>query len=222
MKIHYQTIIFVVSFVLWSCTTQENHSNDRSTGYEPSISQDISFLDINGFAEDSLGYMWIATLGGLDRYNGYDFLHFSHQASDSTSLLNDFVFSLLIDSSHNIWIGTSSGLNRYNYEKQCFENFSGKYTVPIYSMFEAPDGKIWLATSSGAGYINKEKHHIVFPNRIENVNLLWKDKSQRLWMGLNEERGMAVRKTDREWKYFTLPRSRKVTCIYVESCYSNF
>lgn len=216
MKIHYQTIIFVVSFVLWSCTTQENHSNDRSTGYEPSISQDISFLDINGFAEDSLGYMWIATLGGLDRYNGYDFLHFSHQASDSTSLLNDFVFSLLIDSSHNLWIGTSSGLNRYNYEKQCFENFSGKYTVPIYSMFEAPDGKIWLATSSGAGYINKEKHHIVFPNRIENVNLLWKDKSQRLWMGLNEERGMAVRKTDREWKYFTLPRSRKVTCIYVD------
>ena len=217
MKIHYYaTVISVAFFVLWACTTQENKPNADPAGYEPTTSQDISFLDINDFAEDSLGYMWIATLGGLDRYNGYDFLHFSHQTTDAKSLLNDFVFSLFIDSSHQLWVGTSSGLNKYNYEKQYFERYSGKYTVPVYSMFEAPKGKIWLATPLGAGYIDQARHNIVFPNKPETVNLFWKDKSQRLWMGLNGEKGLAVRKSDKEWKYFVLPEGRKVTCVYVD------
>ena len=63
MKIHYYaTVISVAFFVLWACTTQENKPNADPAGYEPTTSQDISFLDINDFAEDSLGYMWIATL----------------------------------------------------------------------------------------------------------------------------------------------------------------
>ncbi|ETD18565.1 hypothetical protein HMPREF1199_01383 [Hoylesella oralis CC98A] len=216
MKIHYYTTILVVFFVLWGCSTHEYKPDTKQSSYEPIVSQDISFLDINDFAQDAFGYMWIATLGGLDRYNGYDYLHFSHQASDSTSLLNDFVFSLLIDSSHNLWVGTSAGLNRFNYEKQCFERYTATRPAPVYSMFETSDRKVWLATPSGAGYINKEAHKIVFPNKTEAVNLLWEDKSQRLWMGLNGDQGLAVRKNNNEWKYFTLPGNRKVTCIYAD------
>ena len=46
MKIHYHTtVISVAFFVLWACTTQENKPNADPAGYEPTTSQDISFLD---------------------------------------------------------------------------------------------------------------------------------------------------------------------------------
>lgn len=217
MKSRHYIMAFVVFFTLYACTAKDHKLDADPICHEPTISQDISFLDINDFAQDSLGYMWIATLGGLDRYNGYDFLHFVHQANDSTSLLNDFVLCLFIDSAHQLWVGTSCGLNRYNYEKKCFEKFSGKHTVPIYSILETSGGKICLATSAGVGYVDQEHHRITFPGKTEVVNLLWKDKSQRLWKGLNEERGMAVRLNDQKWKYFTLPGNRKVLCIYIDS-----
>lgn len=120
MKSRHYIMAFVVFFTLYACTAKDHKLDVDPICHEPTISQDISFLDINDFAQDSLGYMWIATLGGLDRYNGYDFLHFVHQANDSTSLLNDFVLCLFIDSAHQLWVGTSCGLNRYNYEKKMF------------------------------------------------------------------------------------------------------
>ncbi len=215
-KYHNTVILFIALTLLYACTVREHKPKAKLSSYEPTTSQDISFLDINDFAQDAFGYMWIATLGGLDRYNGYDYLHFSHQASDSTSLLNDFVFSLFIDSSRNLWVGTSAGLNRFNYEKQCFERYTGTKPVAVYSMFEASDGKVWIATPSGAGYINKKAHKVVFPNKTDAVNLLWEDKFRRLWMGLNGDQGLAVRKNNNEWKYFTLPENRKVTCIYAD------
>lgn len=216
MKSRHYIMIFIVFFTLCACTAKDHKLDADPICHEPTISQDISFLDINDFVQDSLGYMWIATLGGLDRYNGYDFLHFVHQANDSTSLLNDFVLCLFIDSDHQLWVGTSCGLNRYNYEKKCFEKFSGKHTVPIYSILETPDGKICLGTSTGVGYVDQERHYIFFSGKTEVVNLLWKDKFQRLWKGLNEESGLAVRLNDQRWKYFTLPGNRKVLCIYID------
>ena len=194
MKIYHYKIILFCLIILGSCTNKRYETTTKPFNYEPNITEDISFLDINAFAQDSLGYMWIATLGGLDRYNGYEFLHFSHQTSDSTSLLNDFVLSLLIDSSHNLWIGTSTGLNRYNYEKQCFEKYFSKYTVPIYSLFESYNGNIWVATPAGPGYIDKKKHSIAFLDLPQSVNLFWEDKAHHLWMGLNEETGLAYKK----------------------------
>lgn len=215
MKIYHYKIILFCLIILGSCTNKRYETTTKPFNYEPNITEDISFLDINAFAQDSLGYMWIATLGGLDRYNGYEFLHFSHQTSDSTSLLNDFVLSLLIDSSHNLWIGTSTGLNRYNYEKQCFEKYFSKYTVPIYSLFESYNGNIWVATPAGPGYIDKKKHSIAFLDLPQSVNLFWEDKAHHLWMGLNEETGLAYKKKEK-WLYFNLPENRKVLCIYTD------
>ena len=35
------------------------------------VSNSLSHLHVRDFCQDSLGYMWIATARGLNRYNGY-------------------------------------------------------------------------------------------------------------------------------------------------------
>ena len=47
--------------------------------------QGISHNTITGIAQDSVGYMWVATASGLNRYNGNQFVQF-HSSNDSNSL----------------------------------------------------------------------------------------------------------------------------------------
>ena len=216
-NICFKEILLIITVLLCSSFIKKpqkpNDGRVVQSMEEPYLSADISFLDVNSFAQDSLGNMWMATLGGLNRYNGYEFEHFSHNSSDSTSLWHDFVFSLLIDSLQNFWVGTANGVSSFDVRTNRFRHYPGIIT-PIYSFFEDHQGQIWVATPSGPGIIDKEKTNVLFPFESRFVNLFWEDSSHRLWMGLNDEQGLAVRKDSLTWEYYTLPEKKSVTCIY--------
>lgn len=176
---------------------------------------DISFLDVNMFVQDSLGYTWIATLGGLNRFNGYEFQHFLSDPLDSTSLDNDFVFALLIDSSGEFWVGTATGVSRFDLMNHEFTRYRG-LIAPVYSFYEEDNGQVWVATTMGPGMVDPREQTVAYPWEPQRVNLFWQDDSRRLWMGLSEEQGLAVRKDQSSWEYYTLPGKRSVTCMYAD------
>lgn len=64
---------------------------------------------------DSHGFMWISTSNGLDRYDGYDFIHFNSRNSGN-ALQSDNVHCVEEDINGNLWIGTENGLNFFNYQ----------------------------------------------------------------------------------------------------------
>lgn len=72
----------------------------------------LSFSDINSFAEDLSGNIWIGTNGGglvyYDRKNG-TFKTYLHNPGDANSLTNDVVVCLYIDHAQKLWIGTYFG-----------------------------------------------------------------------------------------------------------------
>lgn len=212
-------IIFLTTIVFYSSVTAlidlSAQEQTVQTEQHATRSPDISFLDVNAFAQDSLGYMWIATLGGLNQYNGYEYRHFVHIPSDSTSLRHDFVFSLLIDSSHTFWVGTANGVSTFDFESNRFVHYSGSAT-PVYSFFEDHNGQIWVATPLGPGRVDREQQTVSFPLEQQFVNLFWEDNAHRLWMGLSERQGLAVRKEDLSWEYYSLPGNRYVTCRYAD------
>lgn len=219
LMMHLKKVVFISMVIFSSCVanstrTPEDTQVDRIT-WNSRFSSNISFLDVNSFVQDSLGYMWIATLGGLNRYNGYEFQHFLHHPSDSTSLWNDFVFSLMIDSSGNFWVGTANGVSRFDLQTNKFTHFQGKIT-PVYSLYEDHTGQLWAATESGPGLIDRDRQAVIYPWEPNLVNLFWQDDFQRLWMGLSEEQGLAVLHVQSTWEYYTLPGKRSVTCMYVD------
>jgi len=68
----------------------------------------LSDDSVTCFEQDSLGYLWIGTTKGLNRYNGSEFLHWTME----DSLKSDWILSLEFDQKNNLlWIGTSEGLN---------------------------------------------------------------------------------------------------------------
>ncbi|CAG5018017.1 Sensor histidine kinase RcsC [Dyadobacter sp. CECT 9275] len=80
-----------------------------------STAQGLSQGLINDMVQDREGFIWIATKGGLNRYDGYTFKTFTTDPQDSSSISSNSVSNLLEDSKGRLWIGThDAGLNVYD------------------------------------------------------------------------------------------------------------
>jgi len=79
---------------------------------------------INKMVYDSSGYLWIATVDGLNRYDGYSFKTFKHVEGDSTSIQKNMISGLTVDRKGNLWLGFSEGgMSRFDAGCQCFRNY---------------------------------------------------------------------------------------------------
>ena len=81
--------------------------------------RDFNFQHINGehglaqnsvsaLLQDREGYVWVATQGGLHRYDGRDFRLFEQAAGDPASLPDNFVTALAEGEPGTLWVGTNS------------------------------------------------------------------------------------------------------------------
>lgn len=210
-------ILFVIACWICSCAKSDT-STVTETTHEKKVSSKVSYLNIRSFCQDSLGYIWIATLHGLNRYNGYEFFQYFHDTNDSTSLDNDLVFALYLDSSNRLWVGTLTGTNRYDFKSDRFVRYDNnpKYGANVYSFFEDHSKNIWVATHAGPGLIDTLHQKVVYPFQDHCiVNSFWEDDSHRLWMGTNL--GIAECKNDSSWEYYQLPGNRQVTSpVYID------
>ena len=59
--------------------------------------------------QDSRGYLWMGTQGGLDRFNGYEFKQYEHESSDTTSIIDGWIRSIQEDEDGTLWLGTANG-----------------------------------------------------------------------------------------------------------------
>ncbi|MFV0268706.1 MAG: two-component regulator propeller domain-containing protein [Draconibacterium sp.] len=208
-------IILIQTVWLYSCKYSKTTSTPEANNWEK-VSSEISYLNIQSFCQDSLGYIWIATLHGLNRYNGYEFHQYFYDEEDSTSLDNDMIFAIYIDSSHRLWIGTLTGVNLYDSEHNKFIRYSNSSgnNANVYSFHEDHSGNIWVATHEGLGLIDPTQQQVLFSfNSRGIVYSAWEDNFQRLWIGTDI--GLAEYKNDSTWKYYPLPGNRQeITAIY--------
>src|SRR5882724_9108473 len=75
---------------------------------------------VRSIGQDKYGYIWIGTLSGLSRYNGYTVSVFQNIPGDSTSLPYGGAWSILGDLTGNLWIGSNRGLYKFDYATSRF------------------------------------------------------------------------------------------------------
>lgn len=67
--------------------------------------QGLSQNSVNCILKDQQGFIWFGTSDGLNRYDGYEFVIFKNNPSDSFSLPDNFILSLAQSAPDVIWIG---------------------------------------------------------------------------------------------------------------------
>ena len=65
----------------------------------------------NCITEDQQGFIWIGTINGLNRYDGYRFKHYYHHNTDTNSLVNNNVQRLYCDTKGRLWMSTDDGVS---------------------------------------------------------------------------------------------------------------
>jgi len=89
------------------------------------------------FAEDNFGNVWLATGGGLLKYDGSAFTIFD---SDNSPMNTNYVSAVAVDLKGNIWVGTNSGLHVYN-PAGLVELGSYSFTFPVDSFTVVTEGR---------------------------------------------------------------------------------
>ena len=73
------------------------------------LDEGLSELAVNAIKQDPSGFIWIGTEDGLNRYDGYRFLHFTHDPRDATSVPDNYITDMCFDGAGRQWIATDGG-----------------------------------------------------------------------------------------------------------------
>ena len=99
---------------------QNNMMQFQQFGQEDGISKSI----VNTILQDSAGYLWIGSMGGLFRYNGYEFKKAAFLSGEGEQFSNIDSRVLFEDKKYQLWLGTSAGLFQFDKEKEKFFQFN--------------------------------------------------------------------------------------------------
>lgn len=134
------------------------------------VEQGLSQGTVTSIVQDYLGFVWIGTLDGLNRFDGLGFTTYHHDASNPASLTSSAVISLYQDSDSTLWIGTSKGLVRYDRARDQFIRYhvaadDQSPVSPLYvsGIVEGSIGKekrIWIS-AMGLYFVDRSSEKLV-------------------------------------------------------------
>lgn len=107
----------------------------------------LSNLNITAIAQDSKGFLWVGTMDGLNRFDGYDFKIYRNIENDTTSLVKNRVEAIYEDSDGILWVSTlNSGLQYYNRTADEFSRipeFSQRH-CQVFRITEDNQHNLWI------------------------------------------------------------------------------
>ncbi|WP_291720479.1 two-component regulator propeller domain-containing protein [Bernardetia sp.] len=201
-------VIFLLFFVFQNTFVLENQKTTGLYAQTPILewrfdkitSQDgLSQNTVTCMLQDNLGFIWMGTQNGLNRYDASSFKIYKPQ-KNKTSLPDNHITYLLQTEDNFIWIGTQNGgLARLNTITEEFETFSHNSQNPlslsagiVTCILEDSKGRLWVGTSVGGlnlfnptsktfdHYRNDEKNqNSIAQNHITD---LIEDYQKRLWV----------------------------------------
>ena len=183
---------FLLIFFLSFCASaQDNainfqHFNDNNSFIQSPISSLI---------QSKKGFIWLGTMNGLMRFDGYEFIKYSRSKNVEGSISNNHINTVFEDSRENLWIGTENGVNFFNRNTNSFVPIDIRVIKGgrnyISSFIEDPSSNIWVGTFGGLKLLDQENQLLLdLPETANTESLnnsrilsLFLDSDNKLWVG---------------------------------------
>ncbi len=135
-----------------------------------SVTDGLSQSSVYTLAQDKMGFLWIGTQDGLNRYDGQNFQVYKKDPFDSTSISDNHISQLLVDHRNRLWVGTlRGGLNYFDPYTETFIRFmaDGQQAGSIASnqvhcLYQDADYRLWVSTTKGV-------QEILVPDEVEQL-----------------------------------------------------
>src|SRR5580698_5952505 len=120
-----------------------------------STAQGLSQTRVDSIVQDDRGFMWFATQYGLNRYDGYSYKIFTHDAARETSLSCVYIRALFKDRVGTLWVGCDQFLDRYDAATETFTNYrlgtqrDDQRPLRVSSISQDRTDAIWVSSNDG-------------------------------------------------------------------------
>ncbi len=229
-------IIYFVTLLLHVCPSFGMAATTavQSLSFAPVNSLSSKMPDnISGLVQDSKGFLWIATLNGLYRYDGRNFKSFRHDPRDNSSLADNLITSIRLLPDGNLLLATvHGGILFFNPRSEIFTLIKSSdfdfSQIKVQTLFVEGDN-YWIGAFQGlfkldkqngliTRYIHNPLDEFALPGRL--VNSIVRDKAEQLWVGTDS--GLAILNTNTdEFTQFHLPGNNKqlaqISKIYLDT-----
>jgi ligand-binding sensor domain-containing protein len=144
------------------------------------------------FVQDDQGFVWFGTPYGLNRFDGYTYKVFVHDASDPTSISGSYITSIFKDHQGYIWVGCNGFLNKLDTRSETFKRYNLPFVVHI---SQDTSGLIWLSAPTGlyalnpaTGGVRRYFHDPTDPQSLESsdVKSSGEDRNGQFWVATSE------------------------------------
>ncbi|MEN0055926.1 MAG: two-component regulator propeller domain-containing protein [Mucilaginibacter sp.] len=108
------------------------------------VEQGLSNNTVYCTLQDKHGFLWFGTKDGLNRFDGYTFKTFRHDAADKNSVSSNMIHSLCLDKAGNLWIGNDQGLDRYDFKTETFTHINPSNTDAVRCIITDKNNNIWF------------------------------------------------------------------------------
>ncbi|MGD1957498.1 MAG: ATP-binding protein [Fulvivirga sp.] len=121
------------------------------------ISNELSQNNITHLCVDEIGYVWIATLEGLNRFDGYQTIRFDNRSGKHTTFKGNQIYALASGRSGDIWVVSNDGLNLYDAKSESFKIHGFTSSFPVHKtkvLKEDANGFLWLSDGTRLSYFD--------------------------------------------------------------------
>jgi signal transduction histidine kinase/ligand-binding sensor domain-containing protein/CheY-like chemotaxis protein len=161
----------------------------------------LSHSTVEGFLQDSQGYLWIATEGGLDRYDGNSLRIYRRERGNPHALASDYIWTIAEDARTDLWLATDGGgIAHWQRRSDQFELFRHDPKRPdslasdsVRTLLIDASGSIWAGTldhgldliDPATGVARHFRHRDDDPHSLaaDQVFALYRDRAGRIWVG---------------------------------------
>ncbi|MDJ0836120.1 MAG: two-component regulator propeller domain-containing protein [Acidobacteriota bacterium] len=186
---------FALIFAFWSGLTTAGttrHEFDLFT-----FREGLSSNHVTAVLQDERGFLWVGTMNGLNRFDGYSFKVFKNEPENPHSISGNVIKDLVQDRDGGIWAATfGEGLNRYDPDTGRFHRFDdgdelSKHLGAAHCLLLDREGAVWVG--SGYGLYKGDPRTLRFERQLNrpedpidlkaNVLELARSGNGDLWIG---------------------------------------
>lgn len=226
-------LLGMMAILLFSAAVQAGQENIRFSRI--ALEQGLSQETILSAYQDQEGFMWFGTQEGLNRFDGYQFKVFTHNARQASSLSSDWVYTINETDDDKLWVGTILGINVFDKSNQTFEHFkhdpkalNSLSNDIVRTIVKHSSGTMWVGTANGLNKFNADTRDFTrYPNiggENDKVFSIAEDISGALWIGTSgnglyrfDPQSETVTITPEDLARLTGFDSKKISSLFIDS-----
>ncbi|MGF1555073.1 MAG: two-component regulator propeller domain-containing protein [Paucihalobacter sp.] len=177
--------LLIVQLFIWEVGAQS-----QITFRQLSVKEGLSQNSVISIAQDSTGYLWLATQDGLNKYDGQSFKKYEFLFTDVTNVEYSDLGKVYRDKEDNLWVIPSSNIP-HKYDAQSDKFLPLLELKDVTCMFQDLQLNFWFGTYEN-GLFKKDHEtgkieQIIAPEITSKIYTITEDNSGKLWLGCKEK-----------------------------------